>query len=101
MEWNFGDVLLSMLVFFGWVLFIWMFIAVFGDIFRRTDLSGWGKAGWTFVVFVLPLFGILMYMISRPKPTEEEIAAMSVNYGGPVPQRSPADEIAKLADLKQ
>lgn len=102
MEWNFGDVFLTMLVFFLWVVFIWMFIAVFADIFRRHDLSGWGKAGWTLLVFVLPVIGILAYMIARPKPTEEELYGLG-EYGRPHGYgraHSSADEIAKLAELR-
>jgi hypothetical protein len=101
MEWDFGDVFLTMLVFFLWVTYIWMFIAVFADIFRRRDLSGWGRAGWTLLVLVLPLIGILAYMVSRPKPTEEELAMMGRGFAGPRGSGpSSADEIAKLAELR-
>ena len=72
MDWNFGEVLWTMLVFFFWIIFIWMFIAIFADIFRRDDLSGWGKAGWIVLVVVLPFIGILIYMIARPKMTEQD-----------------------------
>jgi len=96
MDWNFGDVFLTMLVFFFWITFIWMFVAVFGDIFRRRDLSGWGKAGWTLLVFILPVIGILAYMVTRPKLTAEEMYTMGAHGG---PGYSSADEIAKLADL--
>ena len=41
-----GDLLWAMLVLLFWFMVIWIFIAAFGDIFRRDDLSGWGKAGW-------------------------------------------------------
>jgi len=47
-----------------------MFIAVFADIFRRRDLSGGGKAGWILLIFILPLFGILIYVIARPSITD-------------------------------
>jgi len=100
MEWDFGDVFMTMLVFFFWVIYIWMFMAVFGDIFRRHDLSGWGKAGWTLLVVVLPLVGILAYMVTRPKPTQEELAMMSYGSGPRGYGFSSADEIAKLAELR-
>ena len=99
MDWDFGDVLLSMAVFFFWILFISMFISAFMDVFRRRDLSGWGKAGWTLFMVIFPFLGILIYMITRPKPTPEELAEMNYAYGG-VRTVSSADEIAKLADLK-
>ena len=100
MEWDFGDVFMTMLVFFFWVLYICMFMAVFGDIFRRHDLSGWGKAGWTLLVVVLPLVGILAYMVTRPKPTQEELAMMGYGNRPRGHGISSADEIAKLAELR-
>jgi hypothetical protein len=57
---NLGEVLWAMLVFFFWFMAIWIFINVFGDIFRREDVSGWGKAGWIFLIFVLPFLGVLI-----------------------------------------
>ena len=98
MDWSFGDVLWTMIAFFFWFMFIWMFIGVFSDIFRRRDLSGWGKAGWIFLVCILPFLGILLYMIARPKMTDEDIALMT-GYGGGARGASTADEIAKLAEL--
>jgi hypothetical protein len=56
-----------MFAFFFWFMLIWMFIAIFGDIFRRSDLSGGAKAGWILLIFILPLFGILIYLIARPR----------------------------------
>ena len=61
-----GDLLVAMIAFFFLFLAIWMFIAVFADIFSRRDLSGWGKAGWVLLIFVIPLIGILIYLIARP-----------------------------------
>jgi hypothetical protein len=98
-NWTFGDVLWSMVVFFFWFILIWMFIAIFADIFRRNDLSGWGKAGWILLIVVLPFLGILIYVIARPKPTEAELAAMS-RQPGVASGRSAADEIAKAAELR-
>ena len=95
-----GDVLWAMLAFLFWVMFFWMFIAIFSDIFRRSDLSGWGKAGWIVVIFVLPFLGILIYLITRPKPTEAELQLVRQReYGGAVGY-STADELAKLAKLR-
>jgi hypothetical protein len=73
---TFGDFIWGMFIFFFWVMYIWMFIAVFGDIFRRDDISGWLKAGWIFLIFVLPLLGILLYVITRPKMTAQDQAMM-------------------------
>ena len=65
-EYGFGNLMWTMLVFFFWFMLIWMFIMVFADIFRRKDLSGGAKAGWILLIFILPLFGILIYLIARP-----------------------------------
>ncbi len=71
-EFGLGDLMWSMLVFFFWVMLIWMFIAVFADVFRRRDLSGGAKAGWILLIFILPLFGILIYVIVRPTVTDQD-----------------------------
>ena len=101
-EWTFGSVLWAMIVFFFWFMLIWMFIGVFADIFRRNDLTGWGKAGWLLLIFIIPLLGILIYLIARPKMTEQDKEMMAA-----VQERerratgySAADEVAKLAKLR-
>jgi energy-coupling factor transporter transmembrane protein EcfT len=66
-----------MLVFYLFFMVIWMFIQIFADIFRRENLSGWGKAGWIFLIFVFPFIGILAYVISRPKNTEQDQRMMA------------------------
>ena len=60
-----GDVLLTMVAFFFWVMAIWIFISIFGDIFRRDDLTGLAKAGWIFLIFILPFLGALIYLITN------------------------------------
>lgn len=59
------DVFLSMLWFFLWVLWIVLLFWIILDIFRSRDLSGWGKAGWLLFVIVIPLLGVLTYLIAR------------------------------------
>jgi energy-coupling factor transporter transmembrane protein EcfT len=102
MEWNFGDVLWAMIVFFFWVMAIWIFIAIFGDIFRRRDLSGVAKAGWIFLLFVLPFLGALIYMIARPKMTEQdrEDIERATEAQRRLQGYSSAEEIEKLARLR-
>jgi hypothetical protein len=101
-EWNLGDALWAMLVFFFWFMAIWIFISIFADIFRRNDLSGWGKAGWIILVFVLPFLGILIYIIARPKMTEQdkEMIERAQEQERRLSGYSSADEIAKLAALR-
>jgi Short C-terminal domain/Phospholipase_D-nuclease N-terminal len=59
----FLGVLWDMLIFFAWVIFIWIAITVLIDVFRRNDISGWGKAAWTIFVVILPWIGVLVYLI--------------------------------------
>jgi Phospholipase_D-nuclease N-terminal len=101
-EWSFGNVLWATIVFFFWVMFIWMFIAIFADIFRRNDLSGWGKAGWILLIFIVPFIGILIYVIARPKMTEQdrEMMEQAAEAQRRVSGYSAADEVAKLAKLR-
>jgi hypothetical protein len=70
-SWTFGEVMWSMLIFFCWILFFWMLFAVLGDIFRRHDVSGWGKAGWIIFVIFLPFLGIFVYLIANSKGMAE------------------------------
>jgi hypothetical protein len=64
-DYPFLDILGSMLIFFAWVIWFWMLIRVLMDVFRRHDLSGWGKAGWTLMLIVLPFLGVLIYLIAH------------------------------------
>jgi Short C-terminal domain/Phospholipase_D-nuclease N-terminal len=59
----FLNVLWDILIFFAWVIFIWIAITVLIDVFRRHDISGWGKAGWVVFVVILPWIGVLVYLI--------------------------------------
>ena len=61
----FLDVMWTMLVFFLWVLWFWLLFMVFADIFRRDDLSGWGKTGWIVFTIILPYLGVFVYLISQ------------------------------------
>ena len=101
-EWSFGSVLWVMIEFFFIFLLIWMFIAIFADIFRRNDLSGWGKAGWILLIFIVPLIGILIYVIARPKMTaqDKEMMEQAQEAQRRIEGYSPADEVAKLAKLR-
>jgi type VI protein secretion system component VasK len=101
MDWDLGDIFITMFYFFFWFIFVWMFISVFGDIFRRNDLSGWIKAGWILLICVLPFLGILVYMIARPKMTEQDKQMLEAaeERSKRLAGYSAADEIAKLSEL--
>jgi Short C-terminal domain/Phospholipase_D-nuclease N-terminal len=66
-DYPFLDVLWTMLVFTGLVIWFWLLIKVFADVFRRHDVGGWGKAGWILLMIVLPFLGVLIYLIAHGK----------------------------------
>jgi Phospholipase_D-nuclease N-terminal/Short C-terminal domain len=59
------DLFWTFLITFGLIVYFWLLITVFADLFRRQDVSGWGKAAWSVFVLVLPLVGALIYLISQ------------------------------------
>ena len=64
-DYPFLDVMWTMLVFFLWILWFWLLFTVFADIFRRHDLSGWGKAAWLIFTILLPFLGVFVYLITQ------------------------------------
>jgi hypothetical protein len=68
------NVMWTMFAFFLWLLWIWLLITIFTDLFRRKDLSGWAKAGWTVFVLVLPILGALIYLIVEGRSMERRAA---------------------------
>jgi hypothetical protein len=101
------DLFFTMLWFFMFFIWIWLLISVFGDIFR-SDKSGWAKAGWTFFVIIVPLIGVLIYLITNGSAMTER--SMKQMADAEKAQRSyiqsvaggesAADEISKLAALR-
>ncbi len=97
-----GEWLWAMAAFFFWFMAIWIFIQIFADIFHRRDLSGAAKAGWIVLLIVLPFLGALIYLIVRPKMTEqdrEDIQRMQ-EVQRRVTGYSPAAEIEKISKLR-
>jgi hypothetical protein len=59
----FLEVFWTMLIFFFSIVWLWILFTVFADLFRRDDISGWGKAAWIIFVIVLPYLGVFVYLI--------------------------------------
>jgi hypothetical protein len=99
---NLGEWLLAMVVFFFWVMAIMIWFSCLMDIFRRDDIHGGMKAVWLFVCFIIPLLGCLIYMIARPRVTAQDVKQLTAAdaAGKAVSQVSTADELAKLAQLR-
>jgi Phospholipase_D-nuclease N-terminal len=64
-DYPFLNIFWTMIIFFAWVIWIWMVIAILSDVFRRRDIGGWSKAAWTVFVIVLPFLGVLVYLIAN------------------------------------
>lgn len=104
------DVFWTMFEIFAFVIWFWLLFVVLTDVFRSNDLSGWGKAAWTIFVIFLPLIGILTYLVVRGRSMHQRSAQQSAQQeeafrsyvqeaaGSPA---SSADQLAKLADLRQ
>src|SRR5256885_5039393 len=89
------------------VLWIWILIWVFIDIFRSRDLSGWAKALWFIFVLFIPLIGVLVYLIARggkmQERAERDAQAQDEATRAYIQQAtgsSSAEPLAKLADLR-
>ena len=102
------DLFWSMLWFFLFFLWIWLLIMIFADIFR-SEISGWGKAGWVLFVIILPFLGVLIYLIANGDDMQKRSmkqAADAQNAQREYIQSvagngsSSADEIEKLASLR-
>ena len=74
-DYPFLDVFWTMLIFFFWVIWIWILVTVLIDLFRRHDISGWGKAAWALFMIVLPYLGVFVYLIGQGKGMAERRAA--------------------------
>lgn len=106
-DYPFLNILWSMLVFVGFVMWIWLAISVFMDIFRRHDMGGFAKALWIILVIVIPLFGVLIYLIvyhkSIAERTQKDVAASQAAFDERVREAAgtsgPADQIATAHKL--
>jgi hypothetical protein len=98
----------TVLEIFLWILWIWVLIYVFIDIFRSRDLSGWAKALWFVFVLFIPLIGVLVYLIARGGEMQERAVRDAQQQDQEVRryiqqaanEPNSADQLAKLADLR-
>ena len=104
------DAFLTMLYFFLFIIWIWLLIMVFMDVFRSHDMGGWAKALWVIFIIVLPFLGVFVYLIARGGKMHERAAQQAaqqqkafdqyVKQAAGTPGESSADQLHKLADLK-
>src|SRR5271168_3140667 len=104
------DIFLTTLYFFLFVIWIWLLIMVFMDIFRSHDMGGWAKALWAIFIIVLPFLGVFVYLIARGGKMHERAAQQAaqqqkafdeyVKQAAGTSGDTSAEQLSKLADLK-
>jgi hypothetical protein len=106
-NYNFASFLWDMLLVFAFVIWFWLLITVFGDVFRRHDIGGLGKAGWIIFVIILPYLGVLIYLIAEHQGMADrnvkQAQAAQQQFDDYVQsvaaQGDPAEQIAKAKQL--
>jgi hypothetical protein len=100
------NIIWTMLVFFGFFLWIMLIFRAFADLFGREDVSGWGKAGWTILIIFVPLLGVCIYLLTQGKGVAEREAAKARRSQGEfdeyvrgVAKSGGADDIWKAKEL--
>jgi uncharacterized membrane protein YcjF (UPF0283 family) len=104
------DAFLTMLYFFLFIIWIWLLIMVFMDVFRSRDMGGLAKALWVIFIIILPFLGVFVYLIARGGKMHERAAEQAaqqqkafdqyVKQAAGTPGETSADQLHKLADLK-
>jgi hypothetical protein len=103
----FLEIFWTMLFFFCFVIWIWILFTVFGDLFRRRDIGGWGKTGWIIFVILLPFLGVFVYLIAQHKGMTERTIAQQQEAKAQMDQyvrstagvSDPTQQIAKGEEL--
>ena len=104
---TFWQVIWTMFIFFLWIIWIWLLIVVFSDIFRRHDCSGWAKAGWSIFIILLPFLGVFVYLIAQGQAMGErrmaEVQAAQKDTDAYIKSvaasSDPAEQISKAKQL--
>ena len=99
------EVFWTMLIFFAFFIWIWILVTVFSDLFRRKDISGWGKTGWIIFVIVLPYLGVFVYLIAEHKGMTERTISQQQAAQAQMDQyvksvASTSDPSAQIANAK-
>jgi hypothetical protein len=101
---SFSNFLVNVLVIFLFVVWFWLLISVFSDLFRRQDVSGWGKAFWVIFLILIPFLAVLVYLISQGRGMEARSAQQMAEARDELRRSvgfSVADELEKLDNLKR
>ena len=114
-DYPFMDILWSMLIFMGFIMWFWLAVMCFGDIFRRRDAGGFVKTLWIILIIVLPLFGVLLYLIVEHRGIAERTVKVveasqaafdqqvreAVGTGGPAGEIEAAQKLLDAGTITQ
>jgi hypothetical protein len=109
------EIFWTMLIFFAFFIWIWLLFVCFADIFRRSDISGWGKAAWIIFIIIVPYLGVFVYLIAEHKgmtertiKQQEQAQSQMDQYvrqvagsSDPTQQIAKADELLKNGSITQ
>jgi len=106
-SYNFWSFFWDVLLLVAWIIWFWLLITVFADLFRRHDTSGWAKVAWVIFVIIVPYFGVLIYLLVEHQGMAERNLKQAQasqqqfdQYVQSVAQQSdPAEQIAKAKSL--
>ena len=101
---TFSNFLMDMIAIFAFVVWFWLLVVIYGDLFRRHDISGWGKALWVIALVLTSYLGILAYLITQGRGMAERNAEQAQHAREELRRTvgfSVADEITKLDQLKK
>src|SRR6185312_2766244 len=101
---TYSNFLMNVLGIFAFVVWFWLLVVIYGDLFRRHDISGWGKALWVLVLVLTSYLGIFAYLITQGRGMAERSTQQSQQARDELRRIvgfSAADEIAKLDQLKK
>jgi hypothetical protein len=101
---TYSNFLMNMLGIFAFVVWFWLLVVIFGDLVRRHDISGWGKAVWVVVLVLASFLGILVYLITQGRGMAERNVQQAERARDELRRVigfSVADEISKLDQLKK
>ncbi len=104
-DYPFLEIVGTMIVFFAWICWIWIVVTVLMDLFRRHDISGWGKAAWVVLVVIIPFIGVLFYLGSQghkmAERNAEQAKAQKAAFDDYVRDAAGVDATAQIAKGKE
>ena len=101
---TYSNFLMNVIAIFAFVVWFWLLVVIYGDLFRRHDISGWGKAFWVIGLVVFSYLGILAYLVTQGRGMAERNAQQAQQAREELRRVvgfSVADEITKLDQLKK